>query len=175
MNIKLSDGREVLLRDLKPDEDVFDLTRWINELVEEDTYVLMDEKQTPEQETKWLQDQLESIAGGRCIDLVAEHNGRIVGKCEAKIGKYRDRDRVSVGIAISKDFRGLRLGEAMLNELIRRAKEQFRPRLITLTYFETNERARRLYERVGFREVARLPRWRTYKGKEQAEVVMVLQ
>jgi RimJ/RimL family protein N-acetyltransferase len=175
MEVKLRDGRAVTLRDLRPDEDVFELTRWINELVDEDTYINVDERQTPESETEWLQAQLRSIEKGECIDLVAECGGRIAGKCEAKRGKYRERDRAMLGIAISREFRGAGLGEAMLRELIRRAREQFRPRMIALSYFEGNEPARKLYERIGFREVGRLPRWVMHGGREGAQVFMVLQ
>ena len=45
--IRLKNGKTVLVRDIRANDDVFDLTRFINEMVDSKEYLLADEKQTP--------------------------------------------------------------------------------------------------------------------------------
>jgi RimJ/RimL family protein N-acetyltransferase len=70
---------------------------------------------------------------------------------------YFDRhdDVVEVGIGLRPDLTGLGLGESFLCSQLEYASQQWHPATIRLFVAAWNERAIRLYERLGFREVAR--------------------
>ena len=55
-----------------------------------------------------------------------------------------------------KQYWGLGIGSALFEEMAVQARSWKLEHLI-LSYIEGNDRARRLYEKVGFREVARIP------------------
>lgn len=63
-----------------------------------------------------------------------------------------------LGIVIAKDYWGLGLGTAMMEELIYWAKESGVMKRLELTVQARNERARTLYERMGFTLEAIMPR-----------------
>ena len=62
---------------------------------------------------------------------------------------------VEVGIGLRPDLTGRGLGESFLNAQLEYASQQWHPGLFRLFVAAWNERAIRLYERLGFREVAR--------------------
>ena len=70
---------------------------------------------------------------------------------------YFDRhgDVVEVGIGLRPDLTGRGLGESFLRAQLAYAAREWSPRRFRLFVASWNERAIRLYERLGFREVAR--------------------
>jgi ribosomal protein S18 acetylase RimI-like enzyme len=84
--------------------------------------------------------------------LVAEFEGRIVG-----YGKINHPTELPAsehvwyvsGLAVDPQFEGRGVGRALMEELIELARERGGRRM-TLRVFAPNERARRLYERLGF-------------------------
>jgi len=64
-------------------------------------------------------------------------------------------DVVEVGIGLRPDLTGRGLGESFLRAQLEYAAEQWHPATFRLFVAAWNERAIRLYERLGFREVAR--------------------
>jgi RimJ/RimL family protein N-acetyltransferase len=64
-------------------------------------------------------------------------------------------DAVEVGIGLRPDLTGRGLGEAFLRAQLEYASQQWHPATFRLFVAAWNERAIRLYERLGFREVAR--------------------
>lgn len=67
----------------------------------------------------------------------------------------RHDDVVEVGIGLRPDLTGRGLGEPFLRAQLAYAAEQWGPATFRLFVAAWNERAIRLYERLGFREVAR--------------------
>ena len=59
-------------------------------------------------------------------------------------------------LAMFHEYRGLGIGTRLLNEAVRRARRQGLDRL-SLICFEKNRKAYKLYERLGFRDLARRP------------------
>ncbi|MBT2639530.1 MULTISPECIES: GNAT family N-acetyltransferase [unclassified Bacillus (in: firmicutes)] len=86
----------------------------------------------------------------RNIFLVAETNGRLIGfsRCAGNELK-RFRHKVEFGVGILKEFWGYGIGKNLLLESISWADEN-EIKKITLHVMETNESARRLYEKLGF-------------------------
>lgn len=86
----------------------------------------------------------------RNIFLVAETNGRLVGfsRCAGNDLK-RFRHKVEFGVGVLEEFWGYGIGKNLLHESISWADEN-QIKKITLHVMETNESARRLYEKLGF-------------------------
>ena len=174
MEFVLKDGRIVEIRPLQPTDDVFDLCRFINELIEEKSYIAMNEKITPESEAKWLENQIDKMRHDELIDFRAFLDGRCVGGAEARKGKWKERDNVELGIALSKEVRGQGLGRKLLMELIKEVKKKWKPKHIYLSVTEGNEPAKKLYEGLGFKEFARFPEWVNHYGVYKDKIWMEL-
>jgi RimJ/RimL family protein N-acetyltransferase len=69
-----------------------------------------------------------------------------------------------LGIAILKDGRSIGLGTAMMYSMMRLSK-QAGLKILILDVFATNTIARRLYEKVGFVEVGKIPKAINRDGK----------
>ncbi len=82
--------------------------------------------------------------------LVAEVDGKVCASLGAERGKRpRERHVAEFGITVGGAYRGIGVGRAMLETLEVWAREQGVER-IQLRVFDTNERARALYERLGY-------------------------
>ncbi len=91
--------------------------------------------------------------GSRCwYRVVAEADGKIVGY--AWFAPHRDHVCPCLGIGVSDEFQGRRLGGALMDALIREATKRGLPGL-RLTVHPENERALRLYTSRGFKIVGR--------------------
>src|SRR5205807_2716816 len=77
----------------------------------------------------------------------------------------------SFGIMIDREHRGRGLGRCMTELTIDAAREQ-RCRQIRLSVYASNPRAERLYRRLGFVEVERVPR--TECSRPDERIVMTL-
>lgn len=162
------------IRKMKKNESVEELLEFINELVKEDTYLNINEIITYEEEKKYLQDTLKSMKKGDSVELVAEIEGKIVGRAGAKKGRGRQRENVAVGIVIKKNFRGKGFGKKLFKEIIVAAKEKLNPKNIYLEVLAPNEVAISLYEKLGFKEIARLKSWSKYRDEYVDNIIMVL-
>lgn len=106
--------------------------------------------------------------------LLCEVDGKIVGNCHLwYTPRLKLRHRGELAIALVQDCWGLGLGSAMLSELITQAKNWGLEDL-TLSYIEGNDRACGLYEKMGFREVARIPdAYRLKDGSMRSDIWMM--
>ena len=86
----------------------------------------------------------------RNIFLVAETNGRLIGfsRCAGNDLK-RFRHKVEFGVGVLKEFWGYGVGKNLLQESISWADENGMKKM-TLNVMESNENARKLYEKLGF-------------------------
>lgn len=154
--LTLKDERKVVLRAPRWD-DLDDFVAFINELVEDRSEIARTEKQSREEEADWLGVRLADIETGKLIALVGEAGGHVVASSEVAARPWEQSHVGGLGIAILKGWRGIGLGAAMMNALLQLAK-QAGLRIVILDHFATNSAARRLYEKVGFREIGRIPR-----------------
>jgi len=82
--------------------------------------------------------------------LVAEVDGRVVGSLGCERGKRpRERHVCEFGITVGNAYRGLGVGGALISTLETWAAE-FDVERIQLRVFDTNDRARALYEKLGY-------------------------
>jgi len=150
---------------------------YLNTLVEEDAKILMRTKRTLKEEKEWLEGKLVDVKKHhKEVYLLAEYEGLIAGLCSIKLQQERQDHIGELGISIGKDFRKIGLGFYLTKELIKLAKKELKPKpkIIKLFVFANNEPAIRLYEKIGFRQVAILPDQIQFQGKLIDEICMQL-
>jgi len=166
-------GREVTIRAIESG-DVDGLLSYGNSLVAEDTTVLLSgEPLTREYEEKYLKETLEKMEKDKKIHLVAIIDNAIAGSLELRRGERRKFHTADVGVSILKEYRDEGIGKECLRTLIEEAKN-LGLKLLTLTCFETNDRAIRLYESLGFKKCGLIPETLFYKEQYENEVIMYL-
>lgn len=154
--ITLKDGRCCVLRAPRGD-DAADMALYLKALAQETHFTsrLPEEcNATEEQERRYLE---EHIASANQLMIVAEVGGRLAGNCQiAFLQNLMMRHRATIGIGLYEEFWGLGIGTAMLNELVAAARARGIMQ-IELSFVEGNDRARALYEKIGFRIVGSAP------------------
>ncbi len=89
--------------------------------------------------------------------LCCELDGKIAGNCMLNLNSLiKTAHRASVAISVLESFWGLGIGTAMFEEMICVAKSKGVSQL-ELEFVEGNQRAARLYEKMGFVTVAEKP------------------
>jgi L-amino acid N-acyltransferase YncA len=133
---------EVTIRETR-DEDVEAIIDLLHDVAEERLFV-----GTQAPFDKAARAERFRAALGKLPALVAvEPGGRIAG--EASL--FEREGRVTLGMLLAASWRGRGLGKALLERMIAEARTAG-IRAIELEVFPHNERARRLYERAGFRQ-----------------------
>ena len=112
--------------------------------------------QSLEEAHKRLQRILEH---GRNFMAAAFIEGELVGNCGVnEIGdRFKTRHRAALGISIKKKAWGLGLGTILMEKALLQARENGFTQ-VELGVFADNERARHLYQKLGFQELGRIPR-----------------
>lgn len=152
VKFELKDGREALLRSPK-EEDVQSSLEYLVITAGETDFILRypEEcgKYTEEGEKKLFEQKNESLNEAMIMCIV---DGRVVGNCEISFFKgMKTKHRASIGIAMISDFWNQGIGTKMFEEMIRLAESREGVMQIELEFIEGNARARRLYEKMGFR------------------------
>jgi len=132
------DGRKVTLR-TPTWGDLDDMLKFINSLVEEEAMILMDVKQTREQEVDWLARALSNMEKDRHVRVVAEVDGRMVGQCEVTLGSGRKSHVGTLGISVKWGYREVGIGQGLMREAERHAARLGLEK-IKLEVFATNDR-----------------------------------
>lgn len=149
---RLKDGRTALIRSPR-DEDIPGMLEYLYVTSGETEFLLRypEEcgKYTPEGE-KALFDRVN--ASPNEVMPVCLVDGKIAGNCMLSwpMG-IKTRHRASVAIAVKKKYWGLGIGTKLMEEMISIAESVPEILQIELEYIEGNARARRLYEKMGFR------------------------
>lgn len=174
--IRLKDGRSAFLRAPRPVEDAQELVDYLLITAQETEFVLRYPEEctlTAEDEQAFLQAANDS--SHTCM-IVCEVDGEVAGTCHLKCNsRLKIRHRAEVGIALRQKFWGLGIGTALFKELIALARER-QVEQLELNYVEGNERARGLYEKMGFQAVAVHPNaFRLKDGSTRAEIRMIRQ
>jgi len=157
------DGRKVVFRPPRW-EDLEDLTAYINSLVDEKVEIMRTEKVTREEEAEWLAERLVSIDKGDIIQVVAEVDDEIVA-CADVVKQWYLMSHVGVlGIAVKSGFRGIGIGTVIMKTLIEESKKAGLE-ILVLDVFDTNNKAKELYKKIGFKEAGKIPKGICKNGK----------
>jgi ribosomal protein S18 acetylase RimI-like enzyme len=173
-SVILKDGTILQIQPVNDKEDIREFQRFINTLTKEGSYLLVDKPVTLKEEKDWLHTQIQAQRKKEQIYLKALVNGHLIADCFAKPGFGRNSGNINLGIAIAKNWRGKGIGRILLEELIRRSEQTWHPKNIYLHVVSSNQRAKRLYESLGFRIIARLPQWFEYNTEYLDEYILIL-
>lgn len=171
--IRLRDGREAVIRSAQP-ADAAEMTAFMKTTAGETDFLLRYPEEctmTEAGESVFLDDVLHSPDQVMPCCFV---EGTLAGNAMLTMnGRIKTRHRGSVAIGLKEEYWGFGIGTALFGELIAIAKERGLDHL-ELDYIEGNDRARRLYERMGFVEVARVPdAYRLKDGSYRQSILMM--
>ena len=168
--VVLRDGSEATVRSATVD-DAGALLAHVNEIGAEEVYILTERSsKSLDEERAWIA----SYDGQRGQLFVATIGGELVGSADISRGRWaKDRHVAHLGIALQRRARGKGLGRALMQACLDWARAAG-VRKVTLGVFATNERARRLYQSLGFVEEARLRGAVVLQGALVDDLVMSL-
>lgn len=107
------------------------------------------------------------------LPLVAEVNGKIVGNLNFSAGRNSKVRHVGeFGVSVLKDYWGNKIGNKLIEYLIKWSKDTGIIRKINLMVREDNTRAIRLYKKIGFVEEGILKREFLSEGKFYSGISM---
>lgn len=178
MKIKNFRGKKVIIQKFskKHLKKVKEFQEFINSLVEEDAPILIDKKISLKEEKDWVNSKLNLIKGKKEVFLIAESEGKIIGSTHVSIGIGRQKHVGELGISVAKKYRRIGLGKYLIKEIIKLSKKEliFKPKVIRLSVISANKPAIIFYKKMGFKEVAEIPKQLQYKGKLSGEKIMIL-
>ncbi|MGB6501745.1 MAG: GNAT family N-acetyltransferase [Thermoplasmata archaeon] len=169
----------VILRDLRW-EDFESLTESYWELYDERDrgepvgVLLFAERPSAAAEAAWFSGLYQRTLKGEEIAVVAETEGQAVGLCQIRPasvqGPTGEGGHVGeLGILVHHRHRGQGVGRAMIERALELAMPRYE--IVRLKVFANNERAKRLYQELGFVLCGRLPnairRGSTYIDEEE--------
>jgi RimJ/RimL family protein N-acetyltransferase len=156
--ITARNGQLVTIRTAQPD-DAAPLLAYVRSVAAETPFFIMEADEfdfSDEQERQWIQDHLD---GPGTLVLLAEVSGEVVGSLSFENGPHRRiAHRGTFGFSVAKDWRGKGIGTALLQILIDWAKDNPLIEKIGMAVCANNERAIRVYRKLGFVEEGRRPR-----------------
>lgn len=177
METKLFGDKKITIRkatrhDLK---NIKKFQDFINSLIEEDAKILMNNKLTLKEEREFLKMTTERMKNKTKIYLIAECEDKIVGATDIELERWRKNHIGGFGITISQGYRGMGLGKYLISEVIKLAEKELKPKpkIIQLEVFANNKPAIALYRKMGFKQVAKLPKQIHYKEKFIDALVML--
>ena len=167
--VTLKDGRKVVIRPSRL-RDAESLLRNVNLIGQEEIYIMVDQVPNLDEETQWLG----AFDGARKVLMVADAGGEVIGSADCERGTFAKTRHVGgIGIAIRDGWRGVGLGRILMARIL----EWMRARGLRkaeLAVFATNERARRLYESLGFEVEGVRQRHALIRGAYVDEILMGL-
>ena len=148
----LKDGRKALLRSPK-EEDVAGMLEYLYVSAGETEFIVRypEEcgKYTPEGEKELFERKNASKNEAMLVCIV---DGKVAGNCEITFKtSMKTKHRATVAIALLSEYWNQGIGTRMFQELIRLAESREDVLQMELEFVEGNARARRLYEKMGFR------------------------
>lgn len=156
-NFQLKDGREIFFRYPKI-EDAEDMTRYINTLSKEQTFIrFQGEQLTLDQETEYLSKLLKKIQENTAVQILAFYQNKLIAITEISLGIGVEKHVGTFGITVAYEFRGLGIGKKMMQSVLDKAKSLSGLKIITLGCFSDNEVAQKMYEDFGFKKFGSLP------------------
>lgn len=150
--------------------------KYINELVDDDTALIkIKNRKSLKEEREWIKEQLKKIKKHQAVMFIVEYDGEIIGTAAVFL-KPESQDHIGeFGITVLKDYRSMGLGKYLMKEILKLAEKELKPkpRIIRLGVFSTNKVAISLYEKFGFKIVAKIPKQFNFSGKLIDEFIML--
>lgn len=170
--IKLKNGETLVLTSPKI-ENAQEMADYYNTMITETRFVasdILDSKATMESQEKWIN---QSLNDEKSLIVIAQIGGKIVGMGNINpkgTKRVRYRHVCLIGVSVLKQFWGLKIASAIINELINFAKKTGYEQ-IELDVVSTNEGAIHLYKKFGFVEEGRLTHAMKYTDGTYADFI----
>lgn len=104
--------------------------------------------------------------------FTAEYQGKPAGMAVLYLQPYkRFSHHALFAIIVDEEHRNLGIGKALIEHFEKEARDKFNIELLHLEVYDGNP-ARRLYERMGFKEYGRHPRFIKENGKYVSKILM---
>jgi ribosomal protein S18 acetylase RimI-like enzyme len=145
---------------------------FINSLVEEDAQILQNKKVNLKEEKEWIKRQIQLEKKKQAYSLCVFDKDKMVARVALMKGKGRKSHIAELSIAVRNGYRGIGIGKFLMRKALEMARKDKGIKIITLEVLVTNKIAVRLYKKMGFKIVARLPKRGFYKGKYVDTYVM---
>lgn len=173
--VTLRDGRVVLIREGVPDDSPALLSYMRGCLPDISPFVGMDVDEfthTEESEREWLAQQQ---ATDGALVLFALDGERIVGitNCSCNTTRKRVAHIGHIGMSADKSYWGSGLGSAMLGAMVQWAERHPVLELLDLDVFADNERALKLYRKLGFIEIGKVPNRARFSDGSRKDGIMM--
>lgn len=166
-------GKKVIFR-YPRSTDAKELTEVINSLIEEQAEIAKMTMVTVREEKKWLTNVLKSIRKKEKVMFVVEIDGVVLGSCEiTKDGFDVSRHVGTLGVGLRKEARGIGIGKKLVQLCLKESKDRLGIKMVKLYVFNTNKTARRVYEKIGFRETGRIGRGVFHNGRYKDDIIMI--
>ncbi len=152
--------------------DLNDLLVYANNLIAEDTFVLLSGKPlTKAYERTYVKNAIQLMEKNQKLHYIARCGTQFVGSFEVRRFTLRKSHVGELGISLAPTFRDGGIGKQCVQLVIDQAKK-LGLRLLVLTCFASNTRAIHLYESLGFTKVGITPEAFLYKGNYEDELHM---
>ena len=149
------------------------LLDYFNPIIGKKAHVLLQKKVTLAEERKYVLEQAKLLDRKLLVKIFLFAGGKVAGVSEIRRSALPSEAHNAVfSIAISPKWQGLGFGELLLRRAISEAKARFSPKKMWLDRYSGNKIAGRLYEKVGFAEVARLKGYHSHYGKFEDKIFM---
>ena len=168
--LKLTDGREVTLRLMEPNEaDRAAVLKFASKLREDDLLYLRTDITDPDVVEQWIR----NLGTGDTTTVIAENKDQIVGYASV----HRETARWTRGVGelrvnAAQQFRGVGLGRALVSEVFTLGKSLGLRKLCGMLTPDQNG-ARTAFERLGFRVEAALHDWVEDRRGRMRDILVV--
>jgi len=154
--VKSKSGREILLRNPTAEDAAALIEFGKMSMGEVDCMVTLPEEftMTIEEEVKFIQRLAD---GTSSVAIVAEHEGELIGMLDfhGRTTRKRVAHSGAFGMAVYPKFRGDGIGAILIQALFDWADAHATLQKVGLAVFSTNEKAIKLYKKMGFIEEGR--------------------
>lgn len=146
---------------------------YITPIVKEKASLTIQKPPTLAHEKAWLKTRARQIKDKKCLMVVLFIDNKLSGCAEARVPETDGESKnVHFGLSISKEYRGRGFGEKLLKIEIKESKKGFKPKNLWIEHVQNNIPARKLYQKLGFVEIARLKDYHCHYGKYKDKILM---
>jgi len=147
---------------------------FINSLVAENAKILINKKETLKGEMEFLKGTIKNVKNKKKVHLIAKDGNKVVANTSIELQSFKKSHIGEFSIAIRDEYRGIGIGKYIMAEVLKLAKKDLPGlKIFQLEVYENNKPAIALYKKMGFKEVAKLPKAIQHGGKLIGEYIMI--
>ncbi|HIH30959.1 TPA: GNAT family N-acetyltransferase [Candidatus Micrarchaeota archaeon] len=148
------------------------LRDFINSFIAENAFIMADKKFSLDQEKKFQMAKAKEIDSKSRLFVLCWKGKVLAGNAEARKGSFKESHNASFGLVVGKGYRGMGIGEKLLSMAMAQARKRLKAKCLWIDYIEGNGPARKLYGKMGFREVARMKGYVRHGGRYIDRIIM---